>query len=436
MRKITQLTALAAILLASCGTQKKLTKEANKLFINDESLKHAHVGVSVYSTKEDKFLYQHQADQFFAPASNTKIVTTYAAMKHLGDSLPGIRYFENDTAVYLLPTGDPTLLHEDFKVHPVYEFIKSINKKIYITDDNWKANAFGAGWSWDYYSFNYGPERSPLPVYGNYIKFAQSESALGKSYTTVPSLPWPTNVKENNDANFYVKREWRANEFNVTVGKNTNRAQQVPYMTEGLNGAITLLKQATGKDFHHIAMNDIPSKNFKVIYSQPVDSMLKPLMYRSDNFFAEQTMLLVANELLGEMNDNKIAQEMKKGMFKTLPNDYRWADGSGLSRVNHFSPNDFIEMLKLMKEDVGMDRIKVVFANGGVGTLASLYGEIKDKIYAKTGSLTGVTALSGYLETKSGDQLIFSLLVNNNRGDAANTRQNFKKFLLYLYEKY
>lgn len=435
MKKITQLAAIA-LLIASCGSQKQLVKQADKLFINDEFLKHAHVGVSVYQTSTNKFIYQHQADQFFVPASNTKILSTYAAMKYLGDSIPGIKYVENDTAVFILPTGDPTLLHEDYKVHPVFEFLKNTSKKIYITSDNWKSTAFGNAWSWDYYSFYYGPERSPMPIYGNYINFAQSESALGKSYQTSPKISWQIVVKENDDANFYANREWRANKYTVTVGKNTGRTQQVPFMTDGLNATITLLQEALGKEIFTKSLNEFPSKDFKVIYSQPVDSMLKPLMYRSDNFFAEQTMLMVSNELLGVMDEDRIAAELRKTLFKSLPNNYRWADGSGLSRVNHISPNDFIAILKLMKEDIGMDRIKGVFANGGVGTLASLYGEIKDKIYAKTGSLTGVTALSGYLETKSGDHLIFSLQVNNNRGDAAKTRQNFKDFLLYLYNNY
>jgi D-alanyl-D-alanine carboxypeptidase/D-alanyl-D-alanine-endopeptidase (penicillin-binding protein 4) len=437
MNRITKLTAFCTLLLASCAGQKNLSKQATRLFVEDESLKHAHVGVSVYQASTGKYLYQHQADQFFIPASNTKIVTTYAAMKYLKDSIPGIRYYENDTAVFLLPTGDPTLLHEDYKTHPVFEFLKSTPKKIYISEDQWKSRAFGSAWSWDYYSFYYGAERSPLPVYGNYIKFTQQENGGVKSYVSAPaSLPWKVNVSKTDEENFFVRRDWRENEYNVTIGKATNRAQDVPYLTDGLNASIQLLEQALGKKMYKISLQQFPSKEFKVIYSQPLDSMLKPLMYRSDNFFAEQTLMMVANELTGEMNDFKATEMLKKGIYKTVPNDFRWADGSGLSRMNHFTPNDFIEILKLFKADIGMERIRAVFPHGGVGTLGSLYKDIADNLRAKTGSLTGVIALSGYLDTKSGDQLIFSLLVNNHRGDAAYVRQQYKEFLMYLYNNY
>lgn len=189
MKQLLSITLISAFFV-SCSTQKKLSKTAQEFLLEDETLKHAHVGISVYNATTDKSIYQYQADKFFMPASNTKIVTTYAAMKYLGDSIPGIRYVENDTAVFVIPTGDPTLLHEDFKKHPVMDFLQSTTKKIYITDGNWKSNAFGNGWSWDYYNYYYGPERSPMPIYGNYIKFEKKKEGNSYKVNYTPN-PYP-----------------------------------------------------------------------------------------------------------------------------------------------------------------------------------------------------------------------------------------------------
>ena len=115
----------AGILLvfASCSTQRQIGKAANSQLFPDSSVEHAHVGISVFDASADKYLYNHNGKKYFVPASNTKLFSCYAALKYLGDSLPGIRYWENDTALFLIGTGDPSLLHPDYKKQPVIEFL-------------------------------------------------------------------------------------------------------------------------------------------------------------------------------------------------------------------------------------------------------------------------------------------------------------------------
>lgn len=436
MKQTLTLTLISAIFLVSCSTQKKLSRQANEFFFEDETLKHSHVGISVHKANENKIVYQYQADKFFMPASNTKIVTTYAAMKYLPDSLPGIRYYENDTALFVIPTGDPTLLHEDYKTHPVIDFLKSTNKNIYITADNWKSNAFGSGWSWDYYQYAYGPERSPMPIYGNYISF-EKKLVGGKYELQYNQLPIESiNVIPNSQANFAVQRDWKSNHFEVILGKDTARRIDVPFATEGIKTTQKVLSKLLGKQINTIALDKIPSKEYKTVYSQPLDSMLKPLMVRSDNFFAEQALIMVANELTGELADMKGVAALRKTIYSTMPNDFRWADGSGLSRGNHFSPNDFVTMLKDLRATVGIERIKHIFPHGGIGTLRNYYKAIPENLSAKTGTLTGVVALSGFLETKKGNEYVFSFLVNHHRGNADDVRAQIEKFVMHLYNNY
>ncbi len=441
MKQFCTLALLSTLLLAACSSQKNLTRTATQFFYEDETLRHAHVGVSVYSTRHDKFLYQQNADRFFSPASNTKIVTTYAAMKYLGDSIPGIRYYENDTALFIIPTGDPTLLHPDYATQPVIDFLQQTSKKIYITQDNWKSNAFGMGWSWGDYNFSYSPERSPMPVYGNYIRWYQEKSDQagfeeGLTFYSIPEVPWKFELSAQSRETFNVQRAWRENIYTLSSGKEEFKVQEVPFITNGIESAVLLLQDTIGKPVHLVGADKIPGNELKIIYSQPIDSMLKPLMHRSDNFFAEQTLIMVGDVLTGQLSDNGAINELRKTIYKDLPNNVRWVDGSGLSRSNHFSPNDFVAILKDLKTTVGMQRIEAVFPTGGTGTLSSLYKEIPGKIFAKTGTLSGVVALSGYLYTKGGDQLIFSFQVNHYRGDANHVRKQFEQFIMYLYNRY
>jgi D-alanyl-D-alanine carboxypeptidase/D-alanyl-D-alanine-endopeptidase (penicillin-binding protein 4) len=181
-----------------------------------------------------------------------------------------------------------------------------------------------------------------------------------------------------------------------------------------------------------------PRGTFQItaMHSQPTDSLLKPMMHRSDNFFAEQSLLMVSNRLLGVMNDEKIIDTLLKTDFKDLPQKPRWADGSGLSRYNLFSPKDFIFILNKMKNEFGLDRIRNILPTGNEGTLNNYYKAETGRLFAKTGSLSGVIALSGFLYTRKNKLVIFSVLVNNHNSSATAVRRAVEKFMENVYGNY
>src|SRR5580692_10428616 len=111
----------------------------------------AQIGISLYDPGKAGFLYNYQGDKFFIPASNTKLFSLYAGMKYLGDSLIGLRYRQTDTALFILPAGDPTLLHPSYPDQPVVRLLQHATGNIYLTDLGWQDQPFGKGWAWDDY---------------------------------------------------------------------------------------------------------------------------------------------------------------------------------------------------------------------------------------------------------------------------------------------
>jgi serine-type D-Ala-D-Ala carboxypeptidase/endopeptidase (penicillin-binding protein 4) len=157
-------------------------------------------------------------------------------------------------------------------------------------------------------------------------------------------------------------------------------------------------------------------------------------MHNSDNFFAEQTLLMVSNEKLGYMSDEAIIDTLLKTDFKDLPTKPRWVDGSGLSRYNLFSPKDFVYLLDKMKTEFGIERIKGILTTGGQGTLKGYYENAVGSIYAKTGSMSNNVSLSGYLFTKKNKMLIFSVQINSFSGNGRSGRRAIEKMLLQIRE--
>jgi D-alanyl-D-alanine carboxypeptidase/D-alanyl-D-alanine-endopeptidase (penicillin-binding protein 4) len=423
------------LILSSCSVQKQISKSATQLVLKDSSLTAAHVGISIYEPSTNKYWYNYQGDHYFVPASNTKIPTCYVAMKYLGDSLVGAHKAENDTAIFIFPTGDPTLLHPDFKDQPVIQFLRSVRKKIYVTDIGWQEEALGSGWSWNDYNEPYMAERSPMPIYGNLIKWVQEKDNNEPAIIySIPEINWEVNFDTTKGKNFSVVRNISENVYNVTESNEKKSEEDVPFATQGVKATIELLSDSVHKAISLLSPQPVQKVNkatrhSDVIHSQPTDSLLKPMMHRSDNFFAEQSLLMVSNELLHVMNDEKIIDTLLKTDFKDLPQKPRWVDGSGLSRYNLFSPKDFVFIFDKMKNDFGMDRIKNILPTGNEGTLTNYYKSEAGYIFAKTGTLSGVVSLSGFLYTSKKKLLIFSVLVNNHNSSASAVRRAVEKFV-------
>jgi D-alanyl-D-alanine carboxypeptidase/D-alanyl-D-alanine-endopeptidase (penicillin-binding protein 4) len=401
----------------------------------------AQVGLCLFDPATNTWLYDHQGNKYFIPASNTKLFSLYAGLKHLGDSLVGMRYQQTDTALFIVPSGDPTLLHPAFPDQPVVRFLQKSRLNLYLTAGNWQDRPFGRGWAWDDYNDDYMPERSAFPVYGNLIRWIQDTTA--GSFYSIPEIDWPVRFSpDSSKQGFSVRRNYHDNTFVITEGKSKVLEQDVPFITDEVEGAARLLKDTVGRVVGvrkmgvGSAMGGRGQTIAGVIHSRPVDSMFRPMMYNSDNFFAEQTLLMVGNEWLGKMNDGKIIDTLLDSDLKGLPQRPFWVDGSGLSRNDLFTPQDFIWLLNKMNQEFGLARMKGILPTGGKGTLSSYYKQDSGRIFAKTGSLSGVVALSGYLITKKDRLLLFSIMINNYTGSGVTVRRQMEKWIHRIRDTY
>ncbi len=427
----------------------------------EDSLQGAHLGVMVYDPAEKKVIAGYNHHKYFVPASNTKLMSLYAGLKYLPDTLIGLKYLDAGDTVYAYPTGDPTLLMDEFDKHPVAEWLGSVHKPVVLDATQWRAERYGRGWTWSDYQATYQPERSALPVYGNlmpveYRSRLMVESGVPERTLFTQDLTMGPRGEEGlklrpdgfielpaTNGVFSLKRDYASNAFEVAyLVKDTLVQKEIPFVTRGIQTALSILRRLPLPDSDSLALFEgrVPDDRagnltWKSIATQPKDSMLKPMMHRSDNFYAEQTLLMASQALLGYMSDRDMIETLLKTDLKDMPDKPFWADGSGLSRYNLFSPADFVWLLEKMKNEFGMARLQEILPTGNDGTLTNYYKPLSGKLFGKTGTLTGQVALSGMFYARSGKLLFFSVLVNNHNMAATQVRRQVESYLMGVWEK-
>jgi D-alanyl-D-alanine carboxypeptidase/D-alanyl-D-alanine-endopeptidase (penicillin-binding protein 4) len=414
----------------SCSPISK--KSLNKIFRDTDSKFQDHTGFALYDLDKKKSLYEYQAGQYFTPASNTKIFTFFTCLALLGDSVPGLRYVEHQDSLIFWGTGDPSFLYKEvYDNNRVFSFLKSASPQLYFSDGNFQTTNFGPGWAWDDYNDYYSAERSPFPIYGNILtleacqKNALVAPAYLKNYVKIGAEEKKPKVIRRLESNefIYHPSPFQAH-FKADVPFKVTPELAVNLLSDTLKRMVRLIQ----KPFVPFA---------QTLYSLPVDSVYKVMMQESDNFIAEQLLLICSQAISDTLQPEIAIRYAKKNLLKDLADEPRWVDGSGLSRYNLFTPRSIVQLWGKIYERMPRQRLFAVLATGGrYGTIKNWYNADVPYIFGKTGSLSNNHCLSGYLITKKGKTLIFSFMNNNFTASTNEIRQNMENILRSIYEKY
>jgi len=423
--------------------QKQILNTLDQRLDQAPAFQQNHTGFALYDPEKREFLYQRNGDRYFTPASNTKLFTFYISLSVLGDTLPTLFYAESDTAVVFWGSGDPSFLNpflpEDSSV---VNFLEKQEKPLYFSGFNFRDERYGAGWSWDDYSYTYQLEKSPMPVFGNRVYFARNKKKQG--FRVEPAF-FTNNVslnKELPEGRPIFRRAEGTNDFTCNAqalsGDYYLRSVPFRYSEEVVAGILSDTLNRTVQVYPH----PVPVGNVQTVYSQiPADSLYKRLLQNSDNFIAEQLLLVCSNKLFGMQNTDRMIAHAQERFLKDLPDVPIWKDGSGLSRYNLFTPRTMAKLLEKMYTLVPQERLFNLLPAGGVrGTIENWYvNENAPKqpyIFAKTGTLSNNHCLSGYLVGKSGKVLIFSFMHNNYVVRSDEIKEEMAKILKSLHEAF
>lgn len=409
-----------------------------RMFQESKILNDHFYGFSLYDLRSDRFVMDINGNKHFTPASNTKMYTTYATLELLGDSIPGLEYVERGDSLLVWGTGDPTFLHNRLDTRVVYNFLKKTDKTIYIVPGTMKNKFYAHGWAMEDYEAYYQPEISTFPIYGNVVTFRQK--GYNRLVTSPASFQKLLDVlAEPKQGGFELSRSFRDNRFWMSKrAVPEDYVNEVPFIYSDTL-FIRLLSDTLGKN---VQLLDYAKPNdTKILYSGLTKDLLREMMLPSDNFIAEQFLMMCSWRQFGQFDTYLVRDWMKNNVYKFFSNEVAIFDGSGLSSYNKVTPNNNIDLLVLLKSKIPDEKERFrLFPAGGVdGTLKRTYS--KDLgvpfVFAKTGTITSVYNQSGYLITRSGRRFAFSFMNNNYIDDqAAAIRKEMAKIITYIRQTY
>ncbi len=437
-KKIFLAVSTAVILLSSCAVQKPLTKPLSniEMFAQDTLFKTAQIGFVLLDEKSGEYVESLNADKYFIPASNTKLFTTYAVLKNFKDSLVGFYYNETKDTLYLKPNADPTFLNNNFKNQFVWDKIVASTKPVVIEKvASTTLNRFGRGWPWSSYQSSEMVERTVMPIYENLVRFKVTDDIV----TTSPKF-FQSQISVNGSLTgkkVNVSRAEDDNSFTATASASNVLTRPITTKTNP-DIAYELLRDTLASLNKNLIIKEPTSRDrsfWKPFSTQKLDEVLTPMMHESNNYLAEQLLIMAGTQINGGFNERVAITNVLSKNLTMLPDEFIWADGSGLSRYNQVTPKTIASLLVQLKKEFGWERISSILQKGDQGTVKGFYKGYENNIYTKTGTLVNTSsALSGYLITKKGNRYIFSLLANDFYKNSVTIRRAFEKYITNIIE--
>lgn len=424
----------------------------------EPELKGSLAGISIREQETGKIIFEHMADLRLTPASNMKLLTSAAALNILGEDYQFITEIYGDGRVedghlkgnlYIKGNGDTSLLASDLE-----KLSKEIKRKgisyidgDIIGDDSWYDNIpFSSDLAWSDEAAYYGAQISALTLSPDKEYDAGTvllEIKPGKKKNEpviINTLPRTSEIKIVNNAitadkesaaSLKVNREHNSKVVTITgnLPIDTPLKKEWVSVDDPTSYTLDVFQQALKKE--GIQWKGVVKKGrtpqiasiLTTHSSIPLRELLLPLLKLSNNTIAETLIkeLGVVKKGEGSFAKGIEALEEELAVFHLDPTKMLIRDGSGISPIDFISATDLSLFLYEIQAQPWFSTFSQSLPVSGHeekmigGTLRHRLNSenTKGKILAKTGTLTSVSSLSGYMESKSGNKYIFSILLNH-----------------------
>lgn len=462
-------------ILLFCATstyaQKGMQKEIDN-YCNDKEFKNTQVSVSVRDLESGSILAEFNGDKSMTPASIVKLYTSAAALHYLGDDFrfkTVLGYTgtieKNGTLngnIVVVGGGDPTTGSKFFPatksfidtiVQAVYDAnIKKIKGSVIIDCSLYKDDkeSIPKTWLFDDFGKDYAAGVFPVSFQDNIFQISIRTGNKGEILSTSDDTTTIDTTKADTTQMLHAKPDDQLVKITGYIPPNRNEyvvrsAMPSPPDVLGMELHQAFFRKGLVPYTHEyqISKRSIPVTTLKEIYSPQLQYIVAIMNYYSSNNYAEHLAKYISHSQKGSGTFTEGALSVMN-YFKTLgmkSGGVSLFDGSGLSRTDISNANHMSEFLvREFKADGGINSpfYKSLPTSGRSGTLRSFPFSpvLVDKIHAKTGSMSGIRNLAGYMETKSGKTVTFCLMFNGCFDTDYKMKEKEVKILEMIYNNY
>ncbi len=443
------LLAIGSIAFAS-SLQSGVDQLINRLNPN------VNLGIVVYDLTSGSTLYQRNAERLYIPASNMKLFSEAATLMALG---PDYR-FKNQLStsagqlaqgvlhgnLYLHLSGDPSFSRDDLNIllSALRQWnITAIEGNVIIDSSLAAVTAYPPGWLTSDLAYSYGAPIAPLMLDSNRLTVTVNPGSQAGAAALVEVDDGGGAIALNNQATTKANEKECGVGFSLDqdnhltvrgcVGLGQWAVQQRLAIKNPLMYAQGMIRSQLAKENiqlnGQVQLGKAPAGSLLIAtqYSKPISQLMADTLKPSDNLYADSLYLHTAARINGApLNWNEAQPVVKNFLEQQTGIDLKnaiFTDGSGLSRYNLVTPEQTISLLKFLYQrfSLSYEYIAALPISGRDGTLQKRFKEPGQQgfVRAKTGTMTGMNSLSGYLYTVNGHILAFAMYINRLPGKSS-----------------
>jgi len=435
--------------LATAVCPDDLATEIETILQRQSTARRAHWGILISPLAGGYPLYARNAQQFFIPASNIKLFTTAAALTQLGadyrirTSVYQEAVESGEVVLRVVGRGDPTLTEASLQTLARQVRDRGIHHidRLIVDDTYFTGDPINPNWEWEDLQAGYGTAANSLMLEGNAIALQLIPQAPGQPLRLVFETP--------SDA-----RSWTVINDSRTLPAGSSEPEFTQIQQDGQRRMLRVMGQlqagsepeeeaiaspdpngrflrrfwavleAEGVTVRRGAIATTPQPNpdpeVAFILSPPLAELMTEANAESDNFYAEALLRQVGVHS-SRVETSTLAAGLAgvETILAPLGVDAEGldqADGSGLARRNLATPEAFVQTLQAMHGSPSASVFRDSLAVAGMsGTLRNRFRDtpVAGNLWGKSGAISGIAALSGYLEPEQYPPLAFSILVNH-----------------------
>jgi serine-type D-Ala-D-Ala carboxypeptidase/endopeptidase (penicillin-binding protein 4) len=476
---------LAAGLLAGCArppqtgpgpSAEPLASALDSIFA-DSAFARARWGVMIRSLDSGRTLYRRDAEKLFVPASNQKLVTAAVALETLGAEYRFRTRVEASGTVVdgvlrgdlvVRGSGDPTISAAFGGARATLRGwadslrargITRVDGSLVGDDDALDDVPLGRGWAWDDLDAAYSAEVGALQLNEGFVTLRlRPASSVGGAATI--ALDPPTGylpvagavltVPTGSGTRVAVTRAPVGPGIlvNGTIAVDTPWVEATVAVRDNTLFFLHVLRETLAEAGIAVAGGPVdrdsrpgPAPATTVLFthhSPPLGAVLAAFLKPSQNQIGELLLKTMGRELRAEgtADAGLAAVDSALRAWSMPAGAMRAADGSGLSRYNLIAPEMLVGVLAHMARSPRSEVFRQalpVGARDGTLTARMVGTPLAGNLQAKTGTLTGVRSLSGYMTTAAGQRIVFSILVNSHTRSSRDADRVAEAALLRVY---